>query len=164
MALGEHVVADYRSVGLSLKAHPLRALRARFARDAIQSCAEAPGMRDGARVRVAGLVLVRQRPGNGNVVFATIEDETGIANVVIWQSLQAQFRREIISAALLLINGRLQRTTEGIVHVIADSLEDRSAELRQAEEAEMISVPLARADELPPPKLPISLTKSRDFH
>jgi error-prone DNA polymerase len=164
MALGEHVVADYRSVGLSLKAHPLRALRASFARDAIQSCAEATGMRDGARVRVAGLVLVRQRPGNGNVVFATIEDETGITNVVIWQSLQAQFRREIISAALLLINGRLQRTTEGIVHVIADSLEDRSAELRQAEEAEMISVPLARADELPPPKLPISLTKSRDFH
>jgi error-prone DNA polymerase len=164
MGLGEHVVADYRSVGLSLKAHPLRFLRASFARDAVQSCAEATSMRDGARIRVAGLVLVRQRPGNGNVVFATIEDETGIANVVIWQSLQAQFQREIIGSALLLINGRLQRTVEGIVHVIAESLEDRSADLRRAEEAETISLPLARADELPPPKIPKSLSRSRDFH
>jgi error-prone DNA polymerase len=129
MADGEHVIADYQTTGLSLKAHPLRFLRAAFAREGIRSCAEAAGLADGARVRVAGVVLVRQRPGNGNVVFCTIEDETGIANVVIWASLMERFRRAIVGSALLLVEGRVQRSREDIVHVVAERLEDRGAAL-----------------------------------
>ncbi len=91
------------------------------------------------------MVLVRQRPGNGNVVFSTIEDETGIANVVIWATLLDRFRRAILGSALMLVEGRLQRSPEGIVHVIAEKLEDRSADLR-------------RLDNLPP-----ALARSRDF-
>ena len=84
----EHVVADYQSTGLSLKAHPLRFLRDALAREGVRSCAEATGQRDGAHVAVAGVVLVRQRPGSAaGVVFATIEDETGIANIVIWPAI-----------------------------------------------------------------------------
>jgi len=154
MQLPEHVVADYEATGLSLKAHPLRFLRDALAREGVQSCAEASSGRDGARVRVAGVVLVRQRPGSASgVVFATIEDETGIANIVIWPSIIEQFRRAVVGAALLLVDGRIQRAEEGIVHIVADRLEDRSAALRGLE------APLARADEVARPQLP----RSRDF-
>jgi len=158
MQLPEHVVADYQSTGLSLKAHPLRFLRDALAREGVQSCAEATGQRDGARTTVAGVVLVRQRPGSASgVVFATIEDETGIANIVIWPSTIEKYRRVVVAAALLLVAGRVQRSEEGIVHVIAERLEDRSAALRRLDEADMaapLEPPLARADEVARPQMP----------
>ena len=155
MPLPEHVVADYQSTGLSLKAHPLRFLRPALIRDRVQSCAEATMRPDGARVLVAGVVLVRQRPGSAaGVVFATIEDETGIANVVIWPSLIERDRRALIGATLLLVDGRIQRSPEGVVHVVADRLTDRSAWLRRLEDSAAppaLASP-ARADELPAPR------------
>ena len=89
-------------------------------------------------VLVAGVVLVRQRPGNGNVVFCTIEDETGVANIVVWSSLLDRFRRAMLGSSLLLVAGRLQRSPEGIVHVIADRLDDRSAMMARITEAPLI--------------------------
>ena len=88
----------------------------------------------GARLSIAGVVLVRQRPGNGNVVFCTIEDETGSANLVVWSSLLDRFRRALLGSSLLLVTGRLQRSPEGIVHVIVDRPDDRSAMMAQIAE------------------------------
>ena len=159
MALAEHVVADYQTTGLSLKAHPLRFLRTALARERILTCAEATQRRDGARVAVAGVVLVRQRPGSASgVVFATIEDETGIANVVVWPAISERDRSALLGASLLLVHGHVQRSPEGIVHVVADRLEDRSAALRRLD-TEGLAPPLARADEVARPQLP----RSRDF-
>jgi len=134
MDKGEHVIADYRATGLSLKAHPLRFLRPRLAAEGAMSCAEATGKREGARVVIAGLVLVRQRPGGGEVVFVTLEDETGIANIVIWASLLETYRRALVGSSLLLVRGRVQRSAEGVVHVIAEKLENRSAMLEEVAE------------------------------
>jgi error-prone DNA polymerase len=147
MQLPEHVVADYQSTGLSLRAHPMRFLRDAYAREGVQSCAEATGQRDGARTTVAGIVLIRQRPGSASgVVFATIEDETGIANIVIWPTTIEKYRRVVVGAALLLVAGRVQRA-EGVVHIIAERLEDRSAALRRLDAAGM-EPSLAHADEV----------------
>jgi len=157
MNLPEHVAADYQSTGLSIKAHPLRFLRATLAAERAITCAEAATLRDGAKLRVAGVVLVRQRPGSaGGVVFATIEDETGIANIVVWPAIIERFRRALVASSLLLVDGRVQRSREGLVHVIADTLEDRSALLARLESP---APPLARADEMP-----TRLPRSRDFH
>jgi error-prone DNA polymerase len=161
MALPEHVVADYQTTGLSLKAHPLGFMRARLSREGVRTCAETTVMRDATLVRVAGVVLVRQRPGSaGGVVFATIEDETGIANLVIWPALLERFRREIVGAALLQVDGRVQRSPEGIIHVVVERLYDRTAELRSLDDTGAATpATLARADEMPP-----RLPRSRDFH
>jgi error-prone DNA polymerase len=143
MPLPEHVIADYQTTGLSLKAHPLRFLRTDFAREGIETCAEAIQQPDGAKVRVAGIVLVRQRPGSAaGVVFATIEDETGVANVVVWPAIIERYRRALIGSSLMLVSGRIQRSEEGVVHVIADRLDDRSAALRMLDES--ASVPASR--------------------
>jgi error-prone DNA polymerase len=173
MALPEHVVADYQSTGLSLKAHPLRFLRDALAREGVRTCAETANLRDGARACVAGVVLVRQRPGSAEgVVFATIEDETGIANIVIWPAITEQYRRVVVGAALILVHGRVQRSEEGILHVVAERLEDRSPALRQLDAAGLVP-PLARADEVARPQLPrnrpargegeVPTPRSRDF-
>jgi error-prone DNA polymerase len=160
MALPEHVAADYQSTGLSLKAHPLRFLRPTLVQQNIMTCAEATGLRNGARFHVVGVVLVRQRPGSaGGVVFATIEDETGTANIVVWPSLLETYRSAILGAAVLGVRGTVQRTVEGIVHLVAEHLDNHTADLRQMEET-ATTPPAARADELPPTMLP----RSRDFH
>ncbi len=135
MTKGEHVITDYQTAGLSLKAHPMRFLRPLFTGEGVMSCAQAAVQADGTRLSVAGVVLVRQRPGNGNVVFCTIEDETGIANIVVWSSLLDRFRRAMLGSSLLLVTGRLQRSPEGIIHVIADRLDDRSAMMARITEA-----------------------------
>jgi error-prone DNA polymerase len=134
MALAEQVTADYRTTGLSLKAHPMRFLRAGLVRQKIMSCAEAIGLRNGAVFHTVGVVLVRQRPGGGSVVFVTIEDETGTANVVIWASLLEQFRSAILGASVLGVQGRVQRSVEGIVHLVAEVLENRTGALRTVED------------------------------
>jgi error-prone DNA polymerase len=169
MTQGEHVIADYQTAGLSLKAHPMRFLRAQFSREGVLSCAEATAGRDGTAVAVAGVVLVRQRPGNGNVVFCTIEDETGIANIVVWSSMLEQFRRAILGSSLLLVRGKLQRSPEGIVHVIAEQLEDRSAAMASIVEDAPVLTIATPADEMPRPRAPRHpraervVPRSRDF-
>ena len=130
MSLGEAVSVDYTTLRLSLKSHPLALLRDGLTTRGVTPAARLATLANGARVRIAGLVLVRQRPGSAKgVIFVTLEDETGVANVIIWPHVFERFRREVMGAVLLIVTGRLQR--EGIVtHVVADRLEDRSTELR----------------------------------
>ena len=141
----------------------MRFLRTRFSGEGVLSCAQAAVLADGARLSVAGVVLVRQRPGNGNVVFCTIEDETGVANIVVWSSLLDRFRRAILGSSLLQVTGRLQRSPEGIIHVVADRLDDRSAMMARIAEA-------PPTGEKPSPRSPGHprqeriFPRSRDFH
>jgi error-prone DNA polymerase len=169
MTKGEHVIIDYQTAGLSLKSHPMCFLRTLFTGEGVVSCAQAAIQADGSRLSVAGVVLVRQRPGNGNVVFCTIEDETGIANVVVWSSLLDRFRRAVLGSSLLLVTGRLQRSPENIIHVIADRLDDRSAMMGR-----IIDVPAAESaaqtDDIKllrspgHPRQVRAFPRSRDFH
>ena len=123
MSQGQHVVADYRTTGLSLKRHPVAFLRERLARRGARPAAELAKMRDGTRVAVAGLVLVRQRPGTAReVVFATLEDETGIANLVVFPTVQERCRRDLLTARLMICRGKVQ-TEEGVIHVIAEQVQ-----------------------------------------
>jgi error-prone DNA polymerase len=127
---GREVVEDYRAVQLSLRAHPLAFLRPALDSRSIMPAAGLTALKDGARVRIAGLVLVRQRPGKGNVTFLTLEDESGIANAIVWQRIFEAHRRIILAAAMVAIDGVLQR--EGLVtHVIADRIEDLTPLLHQ---------------------------------
>jgi error-prone DNA polymerase len=125
MTLGREVVEDYRNVQLSLRAHPLAFLRPELERHGIVSCASLKQLKDGRRVKVAGIVLVRQRPGEGNVTFVTIEDETGVANIIIWQRKYEQYRRTVHAAPMISVEGQLQREGE-VIHVIADRLDDHT--------------------------------------
>jgi error-prone DNA polymerase len=157
MRLSEHVVSDYQTLRLSLKAHPMSFLRSRFAARRVVSCDELRGIKDGTWVAVAGVVLVRQRPGSAKgVVFMTIEDETGIANAVIWAKQLERFRKEVMGSRLIVIHGRVQRH-ENIIHVVASKLEDRSdwLQLLSADATDM-KVPVANADEVlhPDPRSP----------
>jgi error-prone DNA polymerase len=135
-SLGERVIEDYRTLSLSLKAHPLALLRARLAASGIVPAEALANMQDGSPVRVAGLVLIRQRPGTASgIVFATLEDETGVANIVIWPALFERFRRPVLGARLLAVRGRLQR--EGLVtHVVGAHFTDLSAWLHDLLERE----------------------------
>ncbi len=162
MPLSEHVVNDYRTLRLSLKAHPMSFLRDRISRHGILACAELKRTRDGSRVKVAGVVLVRQRPGSAaGVVFMTIEDETGVANSVIWPKVLERMRKVVMGARLVVVHGRIQRH-EDIIHVVAERLEDRSDWLRLLDEAgESLSLPVANADEVKRPD-PGSWRTSRD--
>ncbi|HYJ29590.1 MAG TPA: error-prone DNA polymerase [Allosphingosinicella sp.] len=123
MTEGREVVEDYRSLQLSLRAHPLSFIRPQLEARRIVSCAGLAEIKDGRKVEVAGIVLVRQRPGAGNVTFVTIEDETGVANVIIWQRLFDAQRRIVLGTAMMGVKGRVQREGE-VVHVISDRLED----------------------------------------
>jgi error-prone DNA polymerase len=147
MPLSEHVVNDYRTLRLSLKAHPMSFLRARFLGERILACADVKKMRDGAWVAVAGVVLVRQRPGSAEgVVFMTMEDETGVANVVIWPKVLERERKVVMAARLVVVHGRIQRH-EDIIHIVAARLEDRSLWLRLLDdEGESLSLPIAHGD------------------
>jgi error-prone DNA polymerase len=127
---GAEVVEDYRSVGLSLRRHPVAFLRAELCRRGIADCASLNTVRDGQRITIAGLVLVRQRPGSASgVIFVTIEDESSFANVIVWPKLYEAQRRTVLTTSLLACHGRVQR--EGLViHVIAERLEDLTPLLR----------------------------------
>jgi error-prone DNA polymerase len=130
MPAGRDVVEDYSSLGLTLRQHPLAFLRGDLQARRVLACGALMQARDGQRVQVAGLVLVRQRPGSAKgVLFLTIEDETGIANLVVWPAMFERFRREILSAGLLCCRGRVQR--EGLVlHVVTEHVEDATPLLR----------------------------------
>jgi error-prone DNA polymerase len=130
MPLPEQVVADYQTVRLSLKGHPMEFLRAMFIRERVVSCAEVCHANDKRRVKCAGVVLVRQRPGSAKgVVFMTLEDETGIANVVVWPKIMECYRKEVMGARLIEVEGIIQSNPEQVVHLVASRLTDRSTEL-----------------------------------
>jgi len=132
MSLGEHVVGDYATLALSLKAHPMAFFRDELAGQRVITSAEHWDEKyKGRYVAVAGLVLVRQQPGTAKgVIFITLEDETGIINVVVWPKVFARNRRVVMAAQFLEVRGRLER--EGLViHVMAEHLIDRSDQLRR---------------------------------
>ena len=149
MQLSEHVVNDYQTLRLSLKAHPMSFLRKDFSAARVISCNGVRAARDGAFVRVAGVVLVRQRPGSAKgAVFMTIEDETGVANAVVWPKMLERYRKAVMTSRLIWIEGRIQRH-EDIIHIVSSKLEDKSDWLlRLSEWAAGMKVPLANADEV----------------
>jgi error-prone DNA polymerase len=164
--LGEHVVADYAALGLSLKAHPVAFFRDELAERGILTSARHRDERlAGWRVTVAGLVLVRQRPGTAKgVIFLTLEDETGIVNVVVWPKVFEANRRVLMTAQFLAVRGKIQR--EGLViHVVAEELIDLTSELRRLGDG-TATLPKSAKDHREgggswrPPWTP----KSRDFH
>lgn len=130
MPLPEQVVADYQTIRLSLKGHPMEFLRPMFAKERVIACHDVCHERDKHHVRCAGVVLVRQRPGSANgVVFMTLEDETGIANIVVWPKVMERFRKEVMGARLVLVEGYIQSSPEKVVHLVAERLFDRSGDL-----------------------------------
>jgi error-prone DNA polymerase len=136
MTAGREVVEDYRHVGLTLRDHPVAFLRADLEARRIVSCADAMQARDGRKLEVAGLVLVRQRPGSAKgVMFITLEDETGIANLVVWPQVFEEHRRVVMGASMMAVQGRVQREGE-VVHVVAQRLADLSADLARVGERE----------------------------
>jgi error-prone DNA polymerase len=130
MGLGEEVSHDYSALRLSLKKHPVALMRDRLATERVTTAEQLARTKDGARVTVAGLALVRQRPGTASgVIFITLEDETGVANLVVWPKIFERYRREVMGGRLIRVTGQLQR--EGIViHVIAQHIEDLTDRLR----------------------------------
>jgi error-prone DNA polymerase len=183
-ALSEEVVDDYRSLRLSLKAHPVAFLREGLAGEGIVEAARLKELPDGAWIRIAGLVLVRQRPGSAKgVIFATLEDETGVANVIVWPDTFARYRQIVLKASLLAVEGRLQREN-AVIHLVAQRMTDLSARLNalaaplhgilesEAPPAPPLEPPRARADEVKRPGRalrdlpagPNPLYPSRNFH
>ena len=178
MPLSEHVLQDYQTTGLSLKSHPMAFLREPYARLGLVTTREANVRGNGRWVRTAGVVLVRQRPGTASgVVFITLEDETGIANLVIWPRVFDRFRPVVMGARLVAVTGRVQEA-DGVVHIVCDSLIDKTDDLALLSEdaqRDMLEGAVARADEAkrPVPRDPRGrahprnvrvIPKSRDFH
>ncbi len=180
MPLREHVAADYQTTRLSLKAHPMQILRPVFAAERVLSSAQTSALADGRWARTAGVVLVRQRPGNGKAIFITLEDETGVTNALLWARVFERFRSEVMGARLLLIEGRVQKSKEGVIHLMGARVTDRSGELARLSEDHVPEIELTRADEIKHPQHPRGpkgpdgrfrhprdvrvLPKSRDFH
>ncbi|MBA3447571.1 MAG: error-prone DNA polymerase [Pseudaminobacter sp.] len=123
MPLGEHVIHDYRSLGLSLKAHPVSFLRKSLEKAGITSNGRLKDIMDGRRISVAGLVLVRQRPGTGNAIFLTLEDEESVANIIIWPRIFDRFRPVIMGSKFVRVTGKLQSESD-VVHIVAEKIED----------------------------------------
>jgi error-prone DNA polymerase len=145
--------------------------------EGVKSCAEISASRNGAKAKVAGVVLVRQRPGEGKAIFVTLEDETGVTNVIMWARTFERFRLAVMSARLMEVQGEVQRSAEGVVHVMTHRIIDRTAELSKLSEIDHIKTMLSPADEFvnpQPSRYPGAhgrhprdvriLPKSRDFH
>ncbi len=130
MPLSEHVAADYQMTRLSLKGHPMQFLRGLFASEGILSCAETSAAKNGRRVKTAGVVLTRQRPGKGNAIFITIEDESGVTNALLWARLFERQRRAVMASRLMVIEGEIQRSKEGVVHLMATTITDRTIRVK----------------------------------
>jgi error-prone DNA polymerase len=129
MKLGEHVLADYIAIRMSLKAHPMALLRPVFQKRNYLPAAQLRILTTGRLVQAAGIVLIRQRPGTASgVIFSTLEDETGIANIIIWPKVFEEYRRIVLGARLLGVRGKLQ-SEQGVIHVIAQELFDMSGHL-----------------------------------
>lgn len=141
MTQGREVVEDYRAVQLSLRAHPLSFLRDRLDSMQIARCADLPSIRDGRNVEVAGVILVRQRPGSAKgVLFVTIEDETGVAQGILWPDRFEIYRRQVMSASMIAMRGRLQKEGE-VIHIICDRIIDHNDMLRSIGQSEFFVAP-----------------------
>jgi error-prone DNA polymerase len=173
MPLSEHVVNDYQTIRLSLKAHPMRFLREHYAAQKFVTADQLKNVRDGKRLSITGLVLIRQRPGSAKgVVFITIEDETGVANLVIWPDVFERQRKIVMGARLIAVHGIVQRDPDSdVIHVVARQLEDHSGMLRHLSDEALPST-LSQGDApgswRPPaarhPRDVEIIPKSRDFH
>ena len=149
MMAGSEVVEDYGHVGLTLRRHPIAFLRDDLTARRIVTCTDAMQARDGRWLEAAGLVLVRQRPGSAKgVMFITLEDESGIANLVVWQQVFEKFRRVVMGASMMSVRGRIQREGE-VVHLVAHKLTDLSAELGTVGERDAaFPLPHGRGDQV----------------
>jgi error-prone DNA polymerase len=173
MPLSEHVVNDYQTIRLSLKAHPMRFLRSHYDRQKFITAERLKSIRDGKRLSIAGLVLIRQRPGSAKgVVFITLEDETGIANLVVWPAVFEKQRKIVMGARLMAVHGIVQRDPDSdVIHVVARRLEDHSQMLRHLSSESMPST-LSQSDAAGSWRAPAArhprdveiIPKSRDFH
>jgi error-prone DNA polymerase len=157
MSAPQEVAEDYRTTSLSLKAHPVAFFRDDLARMGVLPARALKAQRDRKRLSVGGLVLVRQRPGTAKgVVFLTLEDETGIANIVVWKDAFDANRRLVMTSSFLVVHGQLQRAGE-VIHLVAERFTDLSHKLGEM-----------RDDEGPPPEVRNRVTgrliRSRDFH
>ena len=172
MPLSEHVVADYQTTRLSLKAHPMSFLRAGLAREGFTCAADLRACRFNQHVSVAGIVLIRQRPGSAKgVVFITLEDETGVINLVVWPDALAKNRKTVMGARLMTVQGAVQKD-DAVIHVVAHRMQDDTARLSALSD-DLLRPDLARADHVVSP-LPSNaerhprdvsiIPKSRDFH
>ncbi|MGW8203471.1 error-prone DNA polymerase [Sphingomonas bisphenolicum] len=163
MALSEEVAIDYHTHRLSLKGHPMQFLRDHFARRGVIDCASVNSAKDGAKVKVAGVVLIRQRPGKGNAVFITIEDESGIVNALLWARDMEKQRRAVMGSRLMMIHGEIQRSKENVVHLMVDRVTDASRALDWLSEGHE-SGKAARPFPHRHPRDVRILPRSRDFH
>ncbi|MCY1645518.1 error-prone DNA polymerase [Caulobacter sp. SL161] len=158
MAATQEVAEDYRTTSLSLKAHPIGFYRSRLAAWGVVPAERLLSLKDGARVSVAGLVLIRQRPGTAKgVVFVTLEDETGVANAVVWKDRFDAARNVVMTASFLIVHGRVQRA-DNVIHVVAERFTDLSAELSSLRDEPGAPAPRIRQ------KVSGRLLRSRDFH
>jgi error-prone DNA polymerase len=156
MSPPQHVAEDYRTTSLSLQGHPAAFFREALARQGVVPCSTLTKVRDRRRLAVGGLVLVRQRPGTAKgVVFMTLEDETGIANIVVWRDAFEANRRLVMSASFLIVHGQVQREGE-VIHVVAERFTDLSGRLSELRDDQAPVV--ARS------KVSGALIRSRDFH
>jgi error-prone DNA polymerase len=174
MPLSEHVVNDYQTIRLSLKAHPMGFLRQHYAAQKFVTADRLNSVKDGRRLSIAGLVLIRQRPGSAKgVVFITIEDETGIANLVIWPDVFEKQRKIVMGARLMAVQGIVQRDPDSdVIHVVARHLEDHTHMLGRLSDDPRLPKNLEKPDGhgswgAPPRRHPRDveiIPKSRDFH
>ncbi|QIG53073.1 DNA polymerase III subunit alpha [Altererythrobacter sp. BO-6] len=165
MPLSEEVVNDYQTTRLSLKAHPMAFLRASLAERGFVRACDLRERKFRSMVQIGGLVLIRQRPGSAKgVCFITLEDETGVANLVIWPDLMEKQRRVIMGARLMEVRGRVEYDDE-VIHVIAQHLTDATDALYGLAD-DLLSSPVARADHVSSPlstRKPLTV-KPRDLH
>lgn len=175
--LVEHVLTDYQTTRLSLKGHPMAFLRRDFEREGVLSASQVAAAKNGSIVRTAGVVLIRQRPGKGNAIFITLEDEGGIVNILLWARHFERYRRAVMASRLMLAEGEVQRSKEGVIHLMATRIVDRTAMLDTLGSDRCFEPDVCRADEVKHPQLPRGyaakhghprdvriLPKSRDFH
>ncbi|NIJ39554.1 error-prone DNA polymerase [Sphingopyxis panaciterrae] len=173
----EHVLTDYQTTRLSLKGHPMAFLRRDFEREGVLSAAGVAAAKNGSIVRTAGVVLIRQRPGKGNAIFITLEDESGIVNILLWARQFERYRRAVMASRLMLAEGEVQRSMEGVIHLMANRIVDRTDMLDALGSDQPFDPELCPADEVRHPQQPRGhaqrhghprnvriLPKSRDFH
>jgi error-prone DNA polymerase len=150
MPLSEEVVADYQTTRLSLKAHPMAFLRPDLAERGFVRACDLKNRKFRSMVQVAGVVLIRQRPGSAKgVTFITLEDETGVINLVVWPDLKEKQRKVVMGARLMEVRGRVEYDDE-VIHVIAHHMEDATARLYALSD-DMLEAPVARADHVNAP-------------
>jgi error-prone DNA polymerase len=173
MPPSEEVVADYQTTRLSLKGHPMQFLRGHFRRQGAMSCAELEKVKDGRRARAAGGVLIRQRPGQGNAIFITREDDTGILNVLLWAREMEKQRRAVMASRLMMVDGVVQKSKEGVLHLMASRIIDATEALDRLSDTRRARPELSRSDAVLHPEYRAQgghprqvriLPRSRDFH